>query len=108
MLNVPPVWQVYYPQPDRPDAKARAQLVDTVAVDDGHVQVVALKKAEEGNHLIVRLQETGGRGRPITIRVKPYRERIRTSIAKHSLLTLCIRRGARKLTWREVDLVERR
>jgi len=32
-------------------------VADTVVVDDKHIQVVALKKAEQGNKLIVRLQD---------------------------------------------------
>ncbi len=107
VFNTPPVWQVYYPQPDEVDRKRRQAIADTVQVDDPRVQVVALKKAEQGNELIIRLQDTGGRARKVAVRVKPYRAAIRVEIGAYGLLTLAVRRGAKTLRWRRVDLVER-
>lgn len=106
LLNVPPVWQVYYPQPVKADPKRRASLTDTVVVNDNSVQIVALKKSEDGDDLIVRLQNTASRTRNIQVRVKPYRQAIRTAIDKYGLLTLAIRKGSGKLQWRRVNLVE--
>ena len=76
-------------------------------VDDPRVQVVALKKAERGNELIIRLQDTGGRARKVAVRVKPHRAAIRVEIGAYGLLTLAVRRGTKTLRWRQVDLVER-
>jgi hypothetical protein len=45
--------------------------------------------------------------REIQLRVKPYRQAIRVAIGQYGLLTLAVRRGAKKLRWRQVDLVER-
>lgn len=108
VLNVPPVWQVYYPQPEKPNRKRRLNIGETVVVHDPHVQVVALKKAEKGNDLIIRLQDTLGREREISLEVKPHRGTIRTTIGKHGLATLAVRRGGKKLAWRRVNLVEQR
>ena len=107
LLNVPPVWQVYYPSPGKVDRKRRSRPTDTVVVEDSHVQVVALKKSEKGGRLIVRLQDTLGRRRKITLRVRPYRGQIRIPIGKYGLVTIAIRKGARSLEWEPVDLVER-
>ena len=64
VLNTPPCWQVYYPQPEKADRNRRQAIADTVQIDDPRVQVVALKKAEKGNELILRLRTPGvGRGR---------------------------------------------
>jgi hypothetical protein len=43
----------------------------------------------------------------VQVRVKPYRQAIRVTIGKYGLLTLAVRKGAKKLRWRQVDLVER-
>jgi len=107
VLNTPPCWQVYYPQPEKADRNRRQAIADTVQIDDPRVQVVALKKSEKGHELIIRLQDTGGRARELALRVKPYRQVIRVAIGPYGLLTLAVRRSAKKLRWRVVDLVER-
>ena len=106
VLNVPPVWQVYYPQPTKPDRKRRGRPDETVVLDDANVQIVALKKSEKGNKLIVRLQDTLGRRRAISLRVRPYTGRIRTTIEPFGLLTIAIQKGAKTLRWKLVNLVE--
>ena len=106
LLNTPPFCQVYYPQAEKGDRRLRRRVAGTVLVDDAHVQVVALKKAEKGNDLIVRLQETAGRERQITVRIKPFRQPIRLTIGRYGLVTLAVRRGGSKLRWRRMNLVE--
>lgn len=108
VLNTPPVWQVYYPQPETVDRRRRAQVADTVTVSSRHVQVVALKKAQTGNRLIIRLQNTSARAQDVTIRVKPFRGSIPLTVSPYGLATVAVRRGGSKLQWQEVDLVERR
>ncbi|MBT6146868.1 MAG: hypothetical protein HOH74_15635, partial [Gemmatimonadetes bacterium] len=107
ILNTPPVWQVYYPQPDRVDKKRRASVTDTVIVDDAHVQVVALKKSQKGNALIVRLQNTSGQSRDISVQVKPHRQKMQLTVGAYGLATIAVNKGGKSLRWREVDLVER-
>ena len=106
-LNTPPIWQVYYPQGASVETKRRPNLTETVAIADEQVQIVALKKAEHGEALIVRLQDTGGKDRDITLRVKPFQGLIKTHIRAFGLITLSIKKGGKKLSWREVNLVER-
>ena len=107
VFNVPPVWQVFYPQPERVERRRRQSLTDTVTVDDANVQVVALKRSEKGDRLIVRLQNTSAREREVTVRVKPFRQGMRVRLGRYGLATLAVKRGGKKLSWSEVDLVER-
>jgi alpha-mannosidase len=107
VFNVPPVWQVYYPQPDKVERRRRQQVGATVTVDDRHVQVVALKKSQTGGKLIVRLQNTSSRARQVTVRVKPFRGTIRLRVGAYRLASVAVQRTGSKLLWREVDLVER-
>lgn len=106
-FNTPPVWQVYYPQPDRVDRRRRDSVTNTVAVADPHVQVVALKKSQKGNALIVRLQNTSGQARDIDLQVKPYRQKMKVHIGAYGLATIRVNKGGKSLRWRKVDLVER-
>lgn len=107
VFNTPPVWQVYYPQPERADRAARRTVTATVAVDDPHVQVVALKRAQRGERLIVRLYNTSGRPRHVGLRLKPFREAIRVQVGAFALATVAVHKGGSRLRWRPVDLVER-
>ncbi len=106
-LNRPPVWQVYYSQPEKVDRGRRTRFAETIAVDDREVHVVAVKKAEKGQALIVRLQNTSRRERQVTVRVKPQRGSIKIVIGKYGLTTLKIHKGETRLRWREVNLMER-
>jgi alpha-mannosidase len=106
VLNTPPVWQVYYPQPERLERSRRLAVAGTVEVDDPQVQVAALKKAEAGEELVVRLYNTSGRARKIRVQVRPFRQAIRTEIGAYGLVTLAVRRGGKALKWRRVNLVE--
>jgi alpha-mannosidase len=108
VFSTPPVWQVYYPQPDKVDRRRRAQVQETVTVDDAHVQVVALKKAHTGNRLIVRLQNTSATSRQVTLRVKPFRGSAKVTIEPYGLATVAVRKGGTSLKATPVDLVERR
>ncbi len=106
-FNRPPHCQIYFPQPERVERRRRTLPADTITVEDPAVQITALKRSENGRELIVRLLETGGRPRRVTLHVKPYRKSIRLEIGAHRLASVAIARG-RELRWRQVDLVERK
>jgi hypothetical protein len=69
---------------------------------------VALKKAEAGEELIVRLYNTSAQEQQIQVQVKPFRQAIRIPIGPYGLATLAVRRGGKILRWRRVNLVEER
>ena len=60
-LNVAPGYQVFYPDGKSRRPAALRHISRTIQLDKTNVQIVALKKAESGNALIVRLQEVAGR-----------------------------------------------
>ncbi len=108
LLNMPPVWQVYYPQSARPVRARRAAFAETVTVDCKDVQVAALKRSEDGRHLVVRLLNAAGGERRVKLKVKPYREVMELQLGAYALQTVMVRRGGKRLDWHLADLVERR
>lgn len=109
LLNMPPDCLVYYPQPEKISSRRRSVFSETLKVDDEKVQIVAVKRSEDGKHLVVRLLNTSTRSRKIQIRIKPYnRKKITIKIDRYGLQTVLIRRGAKTLRWYLADLVERK
>jgi len=106
VLNIPPYFQTYFPVPGK---KRRSALMTRGAViqcSPDNVQIVALKKAERGNGMVVRLQELDGKASKVSIRVKGARNALTTEVPKYGLRTLIITRRGSKATAREVNLVE--
>jgi alpha-mannosidase len=99
-LNVPPVWQIYYPDGRREPAPT----VDCLTVDRKDVRIVAVKKAEAGRALIVRLLDHGGRGREVGLRVGDQDHLFK--LGAYALKTLQVRRRKDGIAVREMNLVE--
>ena len=76
-----------------------------VVLRDRVVQVMAVKKAERSNDLIVRLFEPTGRKRSTTLDVPFLETKTRVALGRFEIKTL--RLGARSKGIREVDLLER-
>ena len=76
-----------------------------VVLDDEIIQCNAIKQAEGGRELIIRLYNPTDRRRATTLRVPPLRITHRVSLGKYEIRTLSIHPRTRKL--REVDLLER-
>ncbi|NLX23645.1 MAG: alpha-mannosidase [Phycisphaerae bacterium] len=76
-----------------------------VTLSDGVVQVTAIKKAQRGNDLIVRLFEPTGRARSTTLQVPFLGIRRKVELGKFEIKTLRINPRTRKVT--EVNLLER-
>jgi alpha-mannosidase len=75
-----------------------------VTLSDRSVQVAAVKRAERGNDLIIRLFEPTGRRRTTTVTVPFAAARTRVTLRGFEIKTLrCDRRTG---TFREVDLME--
>ena len=105
-LNALPIWQVYYPQPTKSEPCRRSDLAETISVDDRDVHVVGVKRADKGNAMVIRLQNTSTNPREVRVRVKPFREAICLSVARYGLATLKVQKGGTRLQWQEVNLVE--
>ena len=75
-----------------------------VVLDDGVVQVAAVKKAETNDDLIVRLFEPTGRSRTTTVSLPFARLRRKVRLGKFEVKTFRI--DLKNRTWHEVDLME--
>lgn len=107
-LNTPPEWCVYFPQAPDPQTKKRQEIVNTIQLDSPHAQIVALKKAEKEDALVVRIQETGGRRQRLAIRVKPFSKPFRLQLPAYQLATVSISRTKPgQPLFKQLDLVER-
>ncbi len=105
-FNSAPYYQVFYPDGRTQRAAALRNIAHTVQLDRSNVQITALKKAEKGNGLIVRLQEVDGRATEIGVRVHGFRKRIKTTIGAYGLKSLRLTKNRGQLSCREVNLVE--
>ncbi len=99
-LNVPPVWEIYYPDGRREPAPT----VDCLTVDRKDVRIVAVKKAEAGRALIVRVLNHGARDRNVALKVGKHAHRFK--LGSYALKTLQVRRRKDGIAVREVNLVE--
>jgi alpha-mannosidase len=106
VLNVAPYYQTFFPERG---AKKRSPLMSgqpMISSSANNVHTVALKKAERGNALIVRLQELDGKETPTRLRIKGCRNAITTVVPAYGLRTLKVTRKAGKAVAKEVNLVE--
>jgi len=65
-----------------------------LTVKGSGVIVSAVKVAEEGQGIIVRLYETDGAGGPVEVTLKTWRKTWKGGIGKHEILTLRFDRSA--------------
>jgi len=105
-LNIEPYAQVFYPDGRKGHNRQLNGMANSVSVDKGNVRIVALKKSEEGNSLVVRLQEMSGKETSFSLKVVPHRKRIQATIGPYRLKTMKIAKNSKQLKWREVSLVE--
>ncbi len=75
-----------------------------VVLDDDTVQVTAVKKAEKGDSLIVRLFEPTGCPRTTTVSLPFARMRKKIRLGKFEIKTLKV--NLKNRTWQETDLLE--
>ncbi|MFW5750337.1 MAG: glycoside hydrolase family 38 C-terminal domain-containing protein, partial [Planctomycetota bacterium] len=105
LFNQPLSWQVFHPQPSRVARRIRKLAAGTVRVDDPAVQIVAVKRAQSGERLIVRLLETSGQPRQVRLHCSGG-PAPRLHLPAHGLITVAIARQGSPRS-QLVDLVER-
>ncbi len=105
-FNVPPEWLIHFPRKRTPGAPV-LRGAPFISVSPGSVQVVALKKAEAGDGLVVRLCEQAGRGVSATLRVRGVRRPVTTRLTAYGLKTLVLRRKKQGVSVQETNLIER-
>ncbi len=102
-FNMPPQVFVYYPHGK--DQKSGTGLPESfLQVMPKTVNVVALKKAEKGKYLIVRLQETAGEKTTAVLRLRPLDKKIEIDMQARTLQTLKIHRKTGRVE--SVNLIE--
>lgn len=102
-LCQPPATQVFYPTGTK---GPRHDPQDLVTVADSSLRLVALKRSEAGDELVVRLFNTTAKPVASTVRVAGWQRPIPVQVGAYGLLTLGLRPG-RAGRWRRLDLVER-
>lgn len=98
-LNTPPTPLVWFSA----GGDGQAPL-PRVTCEPECVEIVALKKADRGNALIVRLREQAGK--MTTAKVAIGRDRFSVELAPYGLQTVALRRSRGKLNVKKVNLVE--
>jgi hypothetical protein len=68
--------------------------------------VVAMKKADRGEGLVVRLWEQAGQETPVTLKLSGAAGFVKTVLGAYALKTLRLRQKAGRLTAREITLLE--
>ncbi|MBN2713550.1 MAG: hypothetical protein JXR97_14105, partial [Planctomycetes bacterium] len=106
MLLEPAVWQIFYPSGRKEDKFALSSLENCVTVDSPTVQIVALKKAEKSNAMIVRVQDVSGRTQTTTLRIKGSKGVCKFEIGGYNLKTFAVTKKGAALNFKEVNLVE--
>jgi alpha-mannosidase len=81
-------------------------LKPLATLSDGVVQITAIKKAEKGNAMIVRLFNPTGRTRTTTLALPCLRTRKKLTLGKYEIRTLKI--GVKTRKWADVNLLEKR
>jgi alpha-mannosidase len=102
-FNVPPQVFVYYPRQNK--AKNRESLPESfLQVLPAGIRITAIKKAEKGNFLLVRLQELTGQKTTAALYLKSLKKKIEIEIDAWSLQTLKIHRKTGEFL--KVNLIE--
>ena len=106
-MNIAPPWLVQYPWKAGKAGRCVTSGEPFVSVSDNNVQVAAVKKAERGDGLVVRLWEQAGRKTPAALRVRGATGTVKTVVPAYGLNTLILKRKGRRLIARETNLIER-
>ena len=103
-VNAPPFTYAYFPAGGYERSAAMALRAPMLSVSPSHVRVVAVKRAEAGAALVVRLQEQAGRATRGKLRLGT--EAVAFDVAPFALATLLITRTRRGIKAQPCNLVE--
>ena len=103
-MSLPPLWQVAFPQPGRQRRSARGQMAEALRVDRTNVRIVAVKRSEDGEALVVRLQEVGGKRTRCRLTVAGRRQPVVLQLPAYGLQSVRIdKRGKRHANINHVE-----
>jgi alpha-mannosidase len=106
VLNANPWYQVYYP---RSKKKKQSQLMTAgapIAVSAKNVEIVAVKKAEKSESLIIRVLEHAGKKTTFTLHIKGSSQSKSLTLMPYQLATYAIQKESSRITITEVNAVE--
>ena len=106
VLNASPWYQVYYP---RSKKKKRSQLMTAgalIAISAKNVEIVAVKKAEKSESLIIRVLEHAGKKTTFTLHIKGSSKSPSLTLMPYQLATYAIQKNKNRITISEVNAVE--
>jgi alpha-mannosidase len=106
LLNASPWYQVYYP---RSKKKKQSQLMTEgapIAVSAKNVEIVAVKKAEKSESLIIRVLEHAGKKTTFTLNIKGSSQSKSLMLMPYQLKTYAIQKKNNRITISEVNAVE--
>ena len=106
VMNVPPDWMVFFPNRSKSATGKGASPPAFIEVAPDHVQVAAVKRAENGRGLIVRLWEQKGEETEVVLRLAGVDEPVVSALRPFGLKTLRISRKARGVSVKETNLIE--
>ncbi len=103
VANMEPIVQVYFPNKGFP---AKATLRPPIEVQPSHVHIVAIKRSESGNKLVVRLHNLSSADTIAELRVAGLHDTIKMPISAFRLKSILISRVDDKLLIEDTSLVE--
>lgn len=105
VMNVPPAWLAH--RPPGPQQRGRVTSAPPlIEIQPTTIELVALKQAEDGDGLIVRLLEHAGRRTACRLLVHRPEGKVDVCLGPYQLKTLLVRRTAQGLRFTETNLVE--
>ncbi len=103
-FNAEPYTYVYYPAGSDESSPQPSGLAATVKVTSPHVRIVALKRSQRGDALVVRLQETTGR--PVRCQLCLGDQTTPIRLRPYELATMMISKTAKGINAQMTNLVE--
>lgn len=105
LFNARPAWLAFHP--GGPAGRGRLSAAPPpVEVSAANVEVVALKRSEDGRDLVVRLMEHAGRATKCGLVLRGPDGRTTVRLGPYQLKTVRVRRTGRRLAFRETNLIE--
>ena len=105
VMNTRPVWLSFHPAGSSRKVTTAPPAVEATS---SNVEVVALKQAENGRELVIRLMEHEGRKTNCDLILRSPSGRKKISIGAYQLKTILVRQTKKGLVFRETNLVEER
>lgn len=107
VLNSPAWYQVYYPTKAKtPRSQLTSRKTPLIQLSAKNVEIVAIKKAENSEKLIIRLLEHQGKKTECTLKLGTYASAVKITLSPYQLKTIEVSRKGKTLKFEETNAVE--